>query len=542
MKEDAEVDPAERDLIVDRDTKDVPGMPPIVETIFGKIDAAVVFVSDLTYVAERSGHRRTPNPNVCIEHGYAIKSLGSRRLIAVMNIAYGDPDKHELPFDLRHVRRPITFDCPDDGDTMTRKAAIEKLAKDLARALKRVFDDGAAKASMRSPAPLDPHPHDVALLTRVREQLNAPVRLFLRQHDFGVPFLLASVDPLQEMNEEWIGAPYEFHDTELQAAFVPVQQLARELGSLILVHIHAMDGNPRMGTAKTTLDQRQGMQPGTLAAVAKMNDVSTRLTEAIDAFDRIARDRIRVAPGIQAVGAVPGEDPRAEKAQQALQELAFDQSRGKLPALVSRPRLTLRLAPFGAMEGRRLDLKKVGKAQLRFAPAVNDRAFTDSDGTQWWTRGDEHRAGGPNPECRWRMRLVRPGTLEFQVNIGSRADDDGDILVDGRWLEAMIVRHLERMGDLAQELGFEGPALAQVSLDGIEDVVLTRPRSAGRRIGRPDHSLPVVRLEDLSAPIALELHEPLDILWQASGWGDGSPSFTSGTWAGYNDDRNYAID
>jgi hypothetical protein len=194
------------------------------------------------------------------------------------------------------------------------------------------------------------------------------------------------------------------------------------------------------------------------------------------------------------------------------------------------------------MEGRRLDLEKVGKAQLRFPPSVNDRAFTDSDGAQWWTRGEEHRSSGPNPECQWRMRLVRPGSLEFQVNIGSRVDDDGEILVDGRWLEAMIVRHLERMSNLAQELGFEGPALVHVALDGIEDVVLSRPRSAGRKMGRPDHSLPVVRLEDLSAPIASELHEPLDILWQASGWGDGSPSFSSDAWAGYSDDRNYSID
>lgn len=34
-------------------------------TIFGKIDRAAVFLSDLTYVVERAGGGRPPNPNVC---------------------------------------------------------------------------------------------------------------------------------------------------------------------------------------------------------------------------------------------------------------------------------------------------------------------------------------------------------------------------------------------------------------------------------------------------------------------------------------------
>lgn len=542
LKEEAEVDPADRELIVDRDTRNVPGMPPIVETIFEKIDGAAVFVSDLTYVAERIGGGGSPNPNVCIEHGYALKALGWRRMIGVMNIAYGDPEKQELPFDLRHVRRPIPFDLPDGPDIGPKKVALDKLARQFAEALRWIFDDETAKASMRPAAPADPHPHDVALLTRVHEQLSAPLRLFLRQQDFGAPFLLAAVDPLQEMNEVWIGAAYEFHDPELQAAFAPIQQLARDLGSLILVHVYAMDGNHRMGTAKTTLDQRQGIQPHSLAAVAKMNSASTKLVEAIDAFDRLARDRIRAPVGDQGAPAVPVADPRAEKAQQALEGLAFDLNRGRLPSLVSRPRLTVRLVPFEAMEGRRLDLKKVVTAQLRFPPLIDDRAFSDSDGTQWWTRGEEYPGSGPNPECRWRMRLVRPGSLEFQINIGSRTDDDAEILVDGSWLEAMIVRHLERMANLAQELGFEGPALVHMALDGLEDVVLTQSRSPGRKIGKPDHNSPVIRLADLSAPMASELHEPLDMLWQASGWGDGSPSFANGVWAGYSDDPSYRID
>ena len=34
LEADADVEPADRNLVVDRDTVDVPGSPPIVETIF----------------------------------------------------------------------------------------------------------------------------------------------------------------------------------------------------------------------------------------------------------------------------------------------------------------------------------------------------------------------------------------------------------------------------------------------------------------------------------------------------------------------------
>jgi hypothetical protein len=114
--------------------------------------------------------------------------------------------------------------------------------------------------------------------------------------------------------------------------------------------------------------------------------------------------------------------------------------------------------------------------------------------------------------------------------------------VDGRWLESHIVRNLERMAAIALDLNLAGPALVSVSLDGTEDVELTRARSGTRPFRRPEIILPSARIGDLSEPIAESLHEQLDILWQAGGWGDGSPSFAVGTWAGYTDKQNYDFD
>jgi hypothetical protein len=65
--EDTTVEEAIRQLTVDRDTKGVPGSPPIVDTIFRKIDGTAIFVPDLTFVGKRADGRPTPNPNVLIE-------------------------------------------------------------------------------------------------------------------------------------------------------------------------------------------------------------------------------------------------------------------------------------------------------------------------------------------------------------------------------------------------------------------------------------------------------------------------------------------
>src|SRR5579862_1954156 len=69
---DATVQDAVRELEVDRDTLDEPGFPPIVDTIFRKIDEAAMVIVDLTFVGKRLDGRPTPNPNVLIECGWAL--------------------------------------------------------------------------------------------------------------------------------------------------------------------------------------------------------------------------------------------------------------------------------------------------------------------------------------------------------------------------------------------------------------------------------------------------------------------------------------
>jgi hypothetical protein len=126
-------------LELDRDTRNVAGSPPIVETIFRKIDAAAIFVPDLTFVGTRSDKRPTPNPNVLIEYGWALKTLGHSRIVGVMNTAYGEPSGENMPFDLRHQRNPITYFCPEGATDDVKVKARDSLARDFENALRTVF-------------------------------------------------------------------------------------------------------------------------------------------------------------------------------------------------------------------------------------------------------------------------------------------------------------------------------------------------------------------------------------------------------------------
>lgn len=146
------IDEAMREkLVVDSDTQGEAGQPPIAETIFKKIDAAAVFVADMTFTAKRMDGRPTPNPNVLIEYGWALKSLSHSRVISVMNDVYGEPSAVTLPFDLAHVRWPIRFAIQENDSTEQKAEGRRNLVASLKVAIK-------ASLAKISPPPVKPTP------------------------------------------------------------------------------------------------------------------------------------------------------------------------------------------------------------------------------------------------------------------------------------------------------------------------------------------------------------------------------------------------
>lgn len=122
--------------VVDRDTFGVPGAPDIASTILAKIEQAQVFVCDVSIVSRDTNFRLTPNPNVLIELGYAMKALGSDRVILVMNSGFGTPEL--LPFDLR-MRRVISYHMPEKSED--RATERKKLERNLELGLRTIFTE-----------------------------------------------------------------------------------------------------------------------------------------------------------------------------------------------------------------------------------------------------------------------------------------------------------------------------------------------------------------------------------------------------------------
>jgi len=119
---------------VDHDTQDIPGSPDIARTILKKIENSHVFIADVTTIND-TGERPTPNPNVLIELGYALKALGEDRVILVINNHYGPVE--QLPFDLRGKRNVIYTISPDAQDKATER---RRLASILKTAIKAAID------------------------------------------------------------------------------------------------------------------------------------------------------------------------------------------------------------------------------------------------------------------------------------------------------------------------------------------------------------------------------------------------------------------
>ena len=145
----AEIEDAPR-WTIDQDTQDIPGSPDIARTILNKIDSADAFVADLTLAFE-SHNRKAPNPNVLLEYGYALRSLGEERIIGIINEISGP--REQLPFDLRG-RRFESYEL--DEESGDRSAVREELARHLAKYLRAIPPKESEPAAKFTPvAPFD---------------------------------------------------------------------------------------------------------------------------------------------------------------------------------------------------------------------------------------------------------------------------------------------------------------------------------------------------------------------------------------------------
>lgn len=137
LNRDEDMDEAIR---LDHDTAGIPGTPDIANTIFRKIRETGVLVADLTLSSEAATGKKSPNPNVLIELGYAFSAINDSKVISVMNTAFGEPS--DLPFDLSHKRWPVQY-CllESDAENKTKVADTKKTLTDqLYNAIRLVLE------------------------------------------------------------------------------------------------------------------------------------------------------------------------------------------------------------------------------------------------------------------------------------------------------------------------------------------------------------------------------------------------------------------
>jgi hypothetical protein len=109
-------------LEIDRDTLNTQGSAEIARTILDKIEHCDVFVADVTIINSTApdNYRRTSNPNILIELGYAANARSWERMICLCNTAFGRVE--DLPFDIRH-RTVTTYSLSEDA---TDKSQVRK--------------------------------------------------------------------------------------------------------------------------------------------------------------------------------------------------------------------------------------------------------------------------------------------------------------------------------------------------------------------------------------------------------------------------------
>lgn len=120
LAEESEAIEAERDEA----TKGMTGSPNIVTTLFSKIDECDFFIADISlcYAEIQKNEKKSPNPNVMLELGYAVKTLGWERVLCLCNVDYGE----EYPFDIAHNR-------------ITRYSLEGKTKKEIASELTKII-------------------------------------------------------------------------------------------------------------------------------------------------------------------------------------------------------------------------------------------------------------------------------------------------------------------------------------------------------------------------------------------------------------------
>jgi hypothetical protein len=161
LKLGADIDEPERDTTkIDHDPGRVSGGAGLVREILNGIDAAAIFVADVTAVGKigsgvdiqpESAGNKLVNSNVALELGYALRALSEQKLVLVFNSHYGWQE--DLPFDVRNQADAIAFTLTPNAGRPEIELERKKLTARLVSALDRCMQEPEPSAEQSSATP-----------------------------------------------------------------------------------------------------------------------------------------------------------------------------------------------------------------------------------------------------------------------------------------------------------------------------------------------------------------------------------------------------
>ncbi len=157
-------------LVLDEATRGTTGSINIATKIIEKIQAADIFVADITTITSPRAARPCPNPNVSYELGFGVGELGWDRTIMLFNTAIGKFPA-DLPFDLMQ-NRTLTFAIKAGEERAGTTALSEQLTVGIVEIL---------RAEPKRPAQLRglsrekiEHDHDVDQIRWLLSKMHLP--------------------------------------------------------------------------------------------------------------------------------------------------------------------------------------------------------------------------------------------------------------------------------------------------------------------------------------------------------------------------------
>lgn len=273
--------------VIDRDTLGVAGSPDISESIFSKIEESSIFVCDVTII-EPNATKKTPNPNVLVELGYAIKVLGWNRIIMIMNVEYGNPAT--LPFDLRS-KRVLTYSIASNE---SEKAPVRNaLKKTLVAALKLIFENEGEREviTIENEPPSNHKEIDIELFNQFKVVLpsNGSIRFIDEQNMAGFSWPRNNLDDLDNFYYQWNDAEHEFLDNELETLRAHLHDLIGEYLGLIATNTFPAN-DPNRQTVPPEWEEKNPKL--FFEVVGKLHDTAGNIVKAHQELIRKARFKL----------------------------------------------------------------------------------------------------------------------------------------------------------------------------------------------------------------------------------------------------------